>query len=132
MRTVVYNHIRGLRLGNFFLSDNLPWTDNGDPVYYQNKKYIYVDTAQTSQTAISDSLDGRGYVDEVSTVSVFFVNDAKVLPVDYDAIVELLKSARLAEGTEGYTSRTCQVSTEYSQDNIVTTLVFSFRKLLTN
>ena len=132
MRTVIYNHIRGLRLGNFFLTDNLPWTENGDPVYYQNKKYIYVDTAQTTQTPLSDSLDGAGYVDEVTTVSVFFVNDAKTLPVDYDAIVELLKSARLATGTEGYTSKTCQVSTNYVQDNIVTTLDFSFRKLLTN
>jgi hypothetical protein len=132
MRTVILNHIRGLRLGNYLLSENLPWLDSGEPVYYHNKKYIYVDTAQTSQTALSDALDGRGYVDEITTVSVYFVNDAKVLPVDYDAVVELLKTARLAIGTEGYTSRTCQVSSNYIQDNIETTLVFSFRKLLTN
>jgi hypothetical protein len=133
MRSVIYNYIRELRIKGFTLTEHLPWEDNRAPLYHHNKKHIYVDTAQTKQSPMFDALNGGvGTVDEITTVSVYFVNDAKKLPPDYDSIVELMKGARLAAGTEGYIQKLCQVSSSYIEDAIITHLEFSFRKLLTN
>ena len=79
-----------------------------------------------------DTFNGQGTVDELTTVSVYFVNDAKKLPPDYDNTVAQLKGARTAAGTEGYIQKLCQVSSSYQNDAIITHLEFSFRKLLTN
>ena len=133
MRSVIYNFIKELRLKTVTLTEHLPWEDNGAPLYHHNKKHIYVDTAQTQQTPMFDALNGgTGTVDEITTVSVYFVNDAKKLLADYDSIVNLLKEARLAPGTEGYIQKLCQITTFYQEDAIITQLEFSFRKLLTN
>jgi hypothetical protein len=132
MRTVVWNYIKKQKLTGFTLSEHLPWRDNGAPLFHHNKKHIYVDTSQTVQNPVLDAMNQSGWVDEITTVSVYFVNDAKQLPSNYDDVVETLKGARLATGTEGYTQRLVQVSSEYIEDAIVTTLEFSYRKLITN
>lgn len=131
MRSVIFNYINALRLKNYILTEHLPWRDNGAPLYHHNKRHIYVDTSQTRQDPVMDSMDGSGAVDEITTVSVYFVNDAKKLPADYDAVVDLLKLARTATGTEGYIQKLCQVSSDYQEDAIITHLEFSFRKLIT-
>ena len=133
MRAIIYNYIKELKLKQYILTENLPWYDNGAPLYHHNKKHIYVDTAQTQQSSMFDALNGGvGTVDEITKVSVYFVNDAKKLPPDYDNVIELLKGARTTAGTEGYIQKLCQVSSTYQEDAIITTLEFSFRKLLTN
>lgn len=132
MRQVIYDYLSGQSLGSARLTDNLPWEDNGAPLYRHNKKYVYVDTANTAQTPLFDAFDNTGTVDEVTTVRVYFVNDAKILPPDYDETVETIKGARTATGTEGYIQKLCQVSTEFFEDSLITTLEFSFRRLLTN
>lgn len=132
MRNVIYDYIKDLRLRNYTLTDHLPWEDNGTPLYHTNKKHIYVDLAQSEQTPVLDAFNGQGTVDEVTIVSVYFVNDAKKIPPDYDQVVEQIKGARTATGTEGYIQKLCQVSTSYIEDATITRMDFSFRKLLTN
>lgn len=132
MRSVVWNYIKALKLKQVILTEHLPWEDNGGPLYHHNKKYVYVDTAQSTQQPLVDALNGSGAVDEITTVSVYFVNDAKKLIPDYDAVVEAIKGARTAPGTEGYIQKMCQVSSSYIEDAIITKFEFSFRKFLTN
>lgn len=132
MRTVVYNYIKALGLKSVSISNELPYSTNGSELYLKNKKTVYVDVAESQQDAAIDALNGSGAVDETTTVSVYFVNDAKKLPTDYDTIVTQMKGARTATGTEGYIQRTCNVSSSYQEDAIVTELVFSFRKFITN
>lgn len=132
MRTVVYNYIKALSLKSVSLSNELPYSTSGTELYLKNKKTIYVDVAQSQQDPAIDALNGSGAVDETTTVSVYFVNDAKKLPTDYDTIVTQMKGARTATGTEGFIQKTCNVSSSYQEDAVVTELVFSFRKLITN
>jgi hypothetical protein len=132
MRTVVYNYIKALGLKSVVLSSELPYQTNGQDLYLKNKKTIYVDVAQSTQDAVTDTFSGTGTVNEVTTVSVYFVNDAKKILPDYDNIVTQIKNARTATGTEGYIQKLCQVTVSYDEDAMVTELGFSFRKLLTN
>jgi len=132
MRTVIYNYIRALGLKSVLISNELPYQTNSTDLYLKNKKTIYVDAAQTSQSPVIDTLDGSGAVDEITTVSVYFVNDAKKVLTDYDQTVTQLKGARTAVGTETYSQKLCQVSVTYEEDAMVTQLEFSFRKFITN
>jgi len=132
MRSVIYDYIKSLALKSVSLSAELPYQSSGTDLYLKNKKTIYVDAAQSSQDPAIDTFDGKGTVDETTTVSVYFVNDAKRVLSDYDTIVAQLKGARTATGTESYIQKLCQVSVSYSEDAMVTQLDFSFRKLLTN
>lgn len=132
MRTVIYNYIRDLRVQGLTLTDNLPFDDNGAPVYHHNKKHIYVDVAQIQQQPVFDTLDDSGVVNQTTTVSVYFVYDAKKLLPDYDDVIQSMAGARTAAGTEGYTQKLCQVLTSFDTDALITHLEFSFRKLITN
>lgn len=132
MRSVVYNYIKALGLKSVVLSSELPYQTNGQDLYLKNKKTIYVDVAQSNQEAVTDTFSGTGTVNETTTVSVYFVNDAKKILPDYDNIVTQIKGARTAIGTEGYIQKLCQVTVSYDEDAMVTQLGFSFRKLLTN
>jgi hypothetical protein len=132
MRTVVYNYIKALSLKSASLSNELPYSTSGTELYLKNKRTIYVDVAQSQQDPAIDALNGSGAVDETTTVSVYFVNDAKKLPTDYDTIVTQMKGARTAAGTEGFIQKTCNVSSSYQEDAVVTELVFSFRKIIIN
>ena len=132
MRTVIYNYIKALGLKSVVLSSELPYQTNGQDLYLKNKKTIYVDVAQSSQEPAIDTLGAAGAVNDITTVSVYFVNDAKKVLPDYDNIVTQIKNARTATGTEGYIQKLCQVTVTYDEDAMVTELGFSFRKLITN
>lgn len=132
MRTVIYNYIKALGLKSVTLSSELPYQTNGTDLYLKNKKTIYVDVAQSNQDAVTDTFNGKGAVNELTTVSIYFVNDAKKVLPDYDNIVTQLKGARTATGTEEYIQKLCQVTVSYDEDAMVTELGFSFRKLITN
>ena len=132
MRSVILNFIKSLKLKNFTLTEQLPWEDNGAPLYHHNKRHIYVATANTQQLPMIDAFDRAGTVDEITKVSVYFVNDAKKLPENYDDVCNQIAQARLATGTEGYVQRTVNVTSQFVQDEIVTQFEFSFRRLITN
>ncbi len=135
MRTAIYNYISAVsksQLGTYTVTQELPWDNNGTPLYLSNLKTIYVDVDQTTQNGLVAGLDGSGAVDEITTVRVFFANDAKTLPSNYETLVQLIKDARLISNTPGVTDRTCQVSTAFVADKLTTTFEFSFKKLITN
>ena len=132
MRQVIYNYIAGLDLGSFKLATNLPFIKNGEHLQFSNKKHIYVDTDQQSQSPGIDTFGWTATVDEVTTVPVYLVCDAKQLPADYDAVVALVQGARLASGTETYIQRTVKTVSSYKEDDLVTTWEFSFKRIIPN
>lgn len=133
MRSTILKHIQDnvRSLGSFKLSQQLPFTDN-EPVYLHNMKHIYVDTPNTQQNPMFDAFDQAGTVEETTTVSVYFANDAKKLPAEYETVAAVITSARTAPGTEGYFQRLVQVVNTYQVDVLITHATFTFKRLLTN
>jgi len=119
-------------LGTFKVAQGLPWYDNGAPLYHHNKKHIYVDSPDTSQSALFDAMNGAGTAIETTTVKVYFVCDAKQLPSNTEQLTQAIQGARLLFSTAGYTQRLCQVSNDYVNDAIQVTFEFSYKKLITN
>jgi hypothetical protein len=131
MRASILTYLKDLKLRNYQVVDQLPF-DNGVPLYISNKKNIYVDAEQITQTPIFDTFDSLGSVDEVTTISVYFTTDAKRIASDYDDIARQLMGARTAPGTEGFVQKLANLKTSYDTDNLITEIEFSFKRLLTN
>lgn len=132
MRSDIVAYIKTLQLGTYRLTEELPWDNNGQPLYLSNLKTIYVDVDQIEQIPLIDTLGRAGAVDEVTTVRVYFVNDAKTLPSNYESLVANIKLARTQDYTLGYIQKLCQVTTSFVADKMITEFDFSFRQLITN
>ena len=134
MRTAILDYLKANRrsLSPLVVSDNLPWDDNGAPLYHHNKKHVYVDLDQVTQNAVFDTLNSTGTVDETTIIRVYFVTDAKNPITNFETILTIVKNARLTTDITGVIQRTCQVNNSYINDAILTEFEFSFKKLITN
>jgi hypothetical protein len=134
MRQAILDYLRTnqSQLSPLIVSSNLPWEDNGAPLYHHNKKHIFVDLDQVSHNPVFDTINSSGTIDEITIVRVYFVTDAKQPLSNFESIVQTIKDARLTADITGVISRTCQVSTSFNNDAVIAEFEFSFRKLITN
>ena len=129
MRTDVIDYIQSLNLGTFIVSNELPFSESGTPLYLKNLKKIYVDVDQYIVQPFIYTLSGVNISDETTAVRVYFANDAKSIPPNYDDVVSNLRLAKDILPTAGYNRREVDVETDYTQDALVTELTFRFTKL---
>ena len=114
------------------VSDELPWSKDGSPLYLKNFKRIYVDREQTAQESVFNTLDGSGVVNETTTVVAYLVVDAKNPLANYDSTVDLMRNARNLVNPEERLDRTVTVVKTFDADAQVTEFTFEFRKILFN
>jgi hypothetical protein len=130
MRTAIYDHLNTVNLGSFRLTNELPWTSSGTPLYLKNPKTIYVDMGQESSDLAFPTLDASiKLTSNTSTVRVYFANDAKMIPADYATLLSNIKTARNIDTVPGVNQREVDVSTTFESDLMVTELEFRFTKL---
>lgn len=132
MRDIVLAYLNSNKVTGFTVTDELPWTSSGQPLYQNNLKRIYVDRPQTVQEPLIDVLNGHGVVNETTTIAVYVTTDAKLLPTNYDTLVSTVKNARLDGDLDGATQRATTVETSFSADTLITQFNISFRKLIVN
>lgn len=129
MRQDIINYLSAQNLGTYRVSTELPFDDNGTPLYLKNVKRIYVDSDDTSQDAIIATLDGVNIERETTTIRVYFASDAKNLPSNYDTVVNAVKLSRDVTTISGVSSRTSSVTKTYEQDLLVSEFEIQFTKL---
>ncbi len=129
MRTQVLDYIKGLSLGGYSYTDAFPYDDSGEPLYIKNVKRIYVDPLQVETTPAVQTLQGFSISNETNIVSIYFASDAKQVPANYDSVVQLLKAGKNINTIEGGFTRECDVSTEYVNDLLVTTVELRYVQL---
>ena len=128
MRTEILNYIKGLKLKNLNVSDELPFSNSGVELYLKNPKRIYVDLEDITNEPIiqtfSDPIDS-----EVHTVKVYFTTDAKQLLSDYASVVSSIRAGKSVTTSLNYHKREVSNSKSYENDMIVTEIEFRFTKL---
>lgn len=132
MRTDIIDYFTANKVSGYTLTEELPWDNQGNPLYLKNFKRIYVDSDQVAQEPLIDVLNGPGIVNENTTVTAYVTTDAKNQPSNYATMVSTFKNARLDTDIAGVTQRATQVSTEFVGDAQVTRFDFSFTKLIVN
>lgn len=129
MREEVLDYIKGLNLGSYNVSDEIPREESGTPLYIRNPKRIYVTVDEYNETPLLNALNGFNLHTYTTSVSVIFSSDAKKLPQNYTSLVGSLIGAKDINTTEGYNSREAVVSTVTEADLLVTQIEYSFTKI---
>ena len=130
MRTEIIDYLGTLNLGTYKVASELPFDDNGQPLYIKNVKRIYVDTDEITDETVISTLDGVNIINETTTVRVYFATDAKNLTSNYDAMVNSIKGARTVSTITGVHVRNCSITKSYTQDLLLTQFDFEFTKLI--
>jgi biopolymer transport protein ExbD len=129
MRQQVLEYIQNLNLGSFVVSNELPWNESGVALFTKNLKKVYVDNDQYSVEPLVQALNGLNIHNQINTVRVFFANDAKQLPADYEQVIEEMQAIRNVDFAQGHNRREVDISTEIEADRMITTVELRFIKL---
>ena len=130
MRTEVIDYLQTLNLGTFIVSTELPFSESGTPLYIKNLKKVYVDVDQITVEPIIRTLSGLNLTRDTVAVKVYFANDAKSIPPNYDEVVSNLRTAKdILATTGGFTGREVTVKTEFQADRLITEIELRFIKL---
>jgi hypothetical protein len=129
MRREVLDYIRGLNLGSYSVSDEVPRDESGTPLYIKNPKRIYVDVDQYSETPLVSTLSGLNIHTYSQTVTVVFSNDAKLLPNNYDALIGQLIFAKDINTEAGFNSREAVVTTNIQSDLLVSQIEITYTRI---
>lgn len=130
MRELLIAHLKTLSLGTVNVSEELPWSKDGSPLYLKNYKRIYVDRPVIAQDSIINTLAGASIVNQTTTITAYLVVDAKNQPTNMSSIISSLVSARGEIQTANQHSRTCGVSQDYEGDALVTIFEYNFIELI--
>ena len=130
MRQELVDYIGTQNLGGFILSQELPYSSSGTPLYIKNAKRIYVDRTQFSNEPLITTLDGVQVDSEIASVRVYFASDAKQLPPNYDTVVTSLRAGKDTATITGVTRRDCIISTTFEEDLLITELEFRFTTII--
>jgi hypothetical protein len=118
-----------LALGGYLLSEESPWRDNTIPLYIKNLKKIYVDNVEYLSEPLIATLGTLSINQQTQSTRIYFANDAKTVPSNYDTLVQdliLAKNINLADGTN---RREADVRVSYENDVMVTEIEIRFTKL---
>lgn len=129
MRTDVIDYIQTLNLGTFIVSSELPFSESGVPLYIKNLKKIYVDVDQYIVQPVIYTLTGLNISEQTIAVKVYFANDAKSIPPNYDEVVSEIRLAKDILPTAGFNRREVDVTTSFEADRLITEIELRFIKL---
>lgn len=129
MRTEIIDYLVSAPLQSYNFSRELPFEEGGTPLYLKNPKTIYVDTVNKEVQQLFATLQGDSIHLETQTVTLYFSNDAKNTPANYDDLVEYLVKGKDIEPNQGFNDRSVDISTEVDGDLTVTTVEYQYTKL---
>jgi hypothetical protein len=114
-------------LTQFTISQELPFAQNGEPLYRKNMKKIYADATQLAQGPLLEVLSGDAVVENLYTTRVYFAVDAKNPPSQTTQLITNLQTAKSNTGLISFDDE-CDWTTEIDEDRIIYT--FEYRSLV--
>jgi hypothetical protein len=129
MRQEVLDYINSLALGGYLLSEESPWRDNTIPLYIKNLKKIYVDNIEYLSEPLIATLGTLSINQQTQSTRIYFANDAKTVPSNYDTLVQDLILAKNIDLADGTNRREADVRVSYENDVMVTEIEIRFTKL---
>ena len=129
MRQEVLDYINSLALGGYLLSEESPWRDNTIPLYIKNLKKIYVDNVEYLSEPLIATLGTLSINQQTQSTRIYFANDAKTVPSNYDTLVQDLILAKNIDLADGTNRREADVRVSYENDVMVTEIEIRFTKL---
>lgn len=131
MRDELLSKIKLIQSINYKISDELPFSNSGIPLYTKNVKVVYVDNQRINTTVLYPVLSGINIEQEITSIKVYFTNDAKKVPSDYQQFISNMKSIK-DQVVGNYFKRECIVDISYNNDIAITMLDYQFTNIKGN
>lgn len=108
-------------LTQFAVSTELPWSQNGTPLFRKNLKKIYVDQSRQEQTTLIPTLNGGEVFQNDLITNVYVSCDAKNPPSQLDNLVAQVLSAKDSTGVINFGTES-----DYTIDKDEDVLIYTF------
>jgi hypothetical protein len=108
-------------LTQFAVASELPWEQNGTPLYRKNMKKIYVDEERLEQTTLFATLSGPEVYQNDLITEVFLAVDAKNPPSQLDSAIAKILSAKSNTGIINF-----GVESDYTVDKQEDVMIYTF------
>jgi hypothetical protein len=108
-------------LTQFAVSSELPWSQNGTPLYIKNMKRVYVDLERVEQTTMFPTLNGGEVFQNDSICEVYVSMDAKNQPSQLDSLITKILGAKNSTGIVNF-----GVESDYTLDKQEDVLIYTF------
>ena len=109
---------------NIRVSNELPFDTSGNPLYLQNKKFVYVDEQELNVEQLYRTLDQSNVNTTVTTVNAYLSVDAKNQLSDINTVVANILSAR--NTITGTIDSASDYETDIEDDVITYTFEYNF------
>lgn len=129
MRTEILDYLKSLKLKNFNISDELPFSNSGTALYLKNIKRIYVDIEQVTNEPFLNLFGNFSIDSEVHSVRLYFSTDAKQLPSDYSTVVSDIRAGKAITTLDNFYRREVLSQTSFENDLMITEFEFRFTKI---
>jgi len=108
-------------LTQFAVSNEIPWLQNGTPLFVKNMKRIYVDVSRQEQTTLIPTLNGGEVFQNDLITEVYLAVDAKNLPSQLDSVITKILSAKTSTGVVNFGEES-----DYTVDKQEDVLIYTF------
>jgi hypothetical protein len=108
----------------FATSTELPWLQNGTPLFRKNLKKVYVDQSYQEQSTIIPTLNGGDIFQNDLITNVYVACDAKNPPSQLDLLVSKILSAKDSTGVVNFGTESDYT---FDKDEDVIIYTFEFR-----
>jgi hypothetical protein len=105
------------------VSQELPWTTAGEPLYLKNMKKLYLDQDQVVQTTLIPTLNGGDVFQNDLIVRGYFAVDAKNQPAGLSTAITTILNAKDQTGIVNFGSES-DYTTEILDDVMVYTVEY--------
>jgi hypothetical protein len=105
----------------FAVSTELPWEQNGTPLYSKNMKKIYVDRERNEQTTLFAFLNSPDIYQDDLICEVYLAVDAKNTPSQLDSVISAIMNAKKATSVINF-----GVESDYTVDKQEDVLIYTF------
>jgi len=115
-------------LTNFAVSQELPWEQNGQPLYLKNMKKIYVDREYKVESTMIPTLDNSNIIQDQLKANVYLAVDAKNAPAGLDALITKILSAKDTTAITSFLQES-DYTVEKQEDVSIYTFEFRFTQI---
>jgi hypothetical protein len=108
-------------LTQFAVASELPWEQNGTPLYRKNMKKVYVDRERVEQTTLIPTLNGDEVFQNDLISEVYLAVDAKNPPSQLDSVITKILATKSSTGIVNFGNES-----DYTVDKQEDVMIYTF------
>lgn len=109
-------------------ASELPWDQNGQPLYLKNLKKLYLDQEVVEETTLFEGLDGTEIYEDTRSVQSWFAIDAKNPPSTLNAAISTILAAKAQVGDINHGSE-CDYTIDKQEDVLIYNFEFRIKTI---